>query len=316
MRQTLRAAWPAALTLTVVLSVASLGYGWHRDELYFRMLPPAWGYVDQPPFTPLLVKAAIAVFGDSVWALRLPFALIIGVVAVVGALVAREVGGGTGAQVVAAAGAGGMGPLLGGHLGSTTGPDLLVWALVGLSTVAAFAPTLVNGFVAWDDHENFLHNPHYRGLGLHQLRWMVTTALLGNYVPVTWLTLGLDYLLWGLDPRGYHLTSLLIHAANAILLFHLACRLLARATRLRGRHLWLAAIVIYVRGTQPHGRAGRYGFWPMILVLTVLWLTSLRGDPPPSLSALAVINTVFFAVVLAWAAWMTRARPSLFRRES
>lgn len=73
--------------------------------------------------------------------------------------------------------------------------------------------------------------------------------------------------------------------------------------------LWLAAIVIYVRGTQPSGRAGRYGFWPMIVILTVLWLTSLRGDPPPSLSALAVINTVFFAIVLAWAAWMTRARP-------
>jgi membrane-bound metal-dependent hydrolase YbcI (DUF457 family) len=74
--------------------------------------------------------------------------------------------------------------------------------------------------------------------------------------------------------------------------------------------LWLAAIVIYVRGTQPKGWAGRYGFWPMIVVLTLLWLTSLRGDPPPSLMALAVINTIFWAVVLAWAAWMTRARPA------
>jgi hypothetical protein len=46
----------------------------------------------------------------------------------------------------------------------------------------------------------------------------------------------------------------------------------------------------------------------MIVILTLLWLTSLRGDPPPSLPALAVINTVFFAAVLAWAAWMNRAR--------
>jgi hypothetical protein len=73
--------------------------------------------------------------------------------------------------------------------------------------------------------------------------------------------------------------------------------------------LWLAALVVYVRGTQPSGRAGRYGFWPVIVILTFLWLTSLRGDPPPSLSALAVINTIFFVVVLAWAAWMNRARP-------
>lgn len=79
--------------------------------------------------------------------------------------------------------------------------------------------------------------------------------------------------------------------------------------------MWLAAIAIYVRGTRPSGKAGRYAFWPMIVILTLLWLTSLRGDPPPSLQALAVVNTVFFAVVLTWAAWMNRARPALAARQ-
>jgi hypothetical protein len=51
----------------------------------------------------------------------------------------------------------------------------------------------------------------------------------------------------------------------------------------------------------------------MIVVLTFLWLTSLRGDPPPSLPALAAINTAFFAVVLTWAAWMATARPMVAR---
>jgi len=75
--------------------------------------------------------------------------------------------------------------------------------------------------------------------------------------------------------------------------------------------LWLAAIVLYVRATRASGRPGRYGFWPMIVILTFLWLASLRGDPPPSLGALAGINTVFFAIVLIWAAWMSRARPAV-----
>jgi MFS family permease len=123
--------------VVVLLFATSGGYGYHRDELYFRMLRLDWGYVDQPPFTPLLVRAAIAVFGDSVWAVRAPFVLIVGVVAMLAALIAREAGGRTAAQVIAAAGAGGMGPLLSGHLGATTGPDLLVWTLVGLFAMRA-----------------------------------------------------------------------------------------------------------------------------------------------------------------------------------
>jgi Tfp pilus assembly protein PilF len=101
---------------------------------------------------------------------------------------------------------------------------------VGLVTFIAFAPVLRNGFVSWDDDKNFLANPHYRGLGLDQLRWMWTTFHMGHYVPLTWMTLGLDYTLWGMNPRGYHLTSLLIHVANAVALYYLARRFLASHT--------------------------------------------------------------------------------------
>jgi tetratricopeptide (TPR) repeat protein len=52
---------------------------------------------------------------------------------------------------------------------------------------------------------------------------------MGHWIPVTWLTLGLDYVLWGMDPRGYHLTALLFHTATAVLFYALARRLLERA---------------------------------------------------------------------------------------
>ncbi|HIZ34379.1 MAG TPA: hypothetical protein H9815_01270, partial [Candidatus Ruania gallistercoris] len=60
----------AMLALAVVLAVLAPHYGYHRDELYFRMLPADWGYTDQPFLTPLLARTAIALLGDSVVALR------------------------------------------------------------------------------------------------------------------------------------------------------------------------------------------------------------------------------------------------------
>src|SRR5437870_2184552 len=104
----------------------------------------------------------------------------------------------------------------------------LVPVLVALVTFAAFLPALHNQFVNWDDDKNFLDNPYYRGLGWSQLRWMWTTHL-GHYIPLTWMTFGLDYLLWGMNPLGYHLTSLLLHAANAVVFFFVVHRILTRA---------------------------------------------------------------------------------------
>ncbi len=102
-------------------------------------------------------------------------------------------------------------------------------ALVVVATVAVFAPTLGNGFVDWDDGQNLVHNAAYRGLGAAQLRWMWTTFHMGHYIPVTWMTFGLDYLLWGLNPAGYHLTNLLVHLGNSLLVYLIALRLLAAA---------------------------------------------------------------------------------------
>ncbi len=118
----------AMVVLAIVLGVLAPLYGYHRDELYFRMLPLAWGYTDQPPLTPLLAEIAAAAFGDSVVAVR-----IVALLCAVGSLplltlVTREAGGSRLAQAFTAWGmAGATLTLLFGHVLLTSSVDLLIW---------------------------------------------------------------------------------------------------------------------------------------------------------------------------------------------
>lgn len=105
--------------------------------------------------------------------------------------------------------------------------------IIFASTIAAFLPAVKGGFVNWDDDVLFVNNPNYRGLGLEQIGWMFSVSMLGHYQPITWLTYGLDYCLWGMNPFGYHLTSLLVHAACAVWVYFLALRFL-RLARTQG----------------------------------------------------------------------------------
>lgn len=154
---------------------------------------------------------------------------------------------------------------------------------VGLVTFIAFVPSLRNGFVSWDDDKNFLANPHYRGLGLDQLSWMWTTFHMGHYIPLTWMTLGLDYTLWGMNPRGYHLTSLLIHVANAVAMYYLARHFLASSA---AQHL--------ATGSSEH--------------------RSQQATQPASVTLAAVLAALLFAVHplrVESVAWITERRDVL-----
>jgi protein O-mannosyl-transferase len=94
-------------------------------------------------------------------------------------------------------------------------------------TILVFVPVLQNDFVNWDDDRNLLENRNYRGLGGEQVRWMLTTFHMTLYRPLTWLSFGFDYLFWGMNPSGYHLTSLLLHTINAIIFYFISVRLLS-----------------------------------------------------------------------------------------
>lgn len=107
-----------------------------------------------------------------------------------------------------------------------------VWVrlVIVLAVLACFAPALGAEFVDWDDPSNFIENPHYRGLSPAHLRWMFTTMLGGHYQPLSWMTFALDYTVWGMRPAGYHLTNVILHAANALLVYALAMALMPPAT--------------------------------------------------------------------------------------
>ncbi len=127
----------AALTQALVLTLGSLGYGYHRDELYFRMLPPDWGYLDQPPLTPWLART-LAELVDEPWALRLPATVASAVTVLLLARLARELGGDRRAVAFAAwGGAFAVLPLALGHLLLTSTIDLPLTVGVVLVAVRA-----------------------------------------------------------------------------------------------------------------------------------------------------------------------------------
>ncbi|GAA4934666.1 hypothetical protein GCM10023237_66200 [Streptomyces coeruleoprunus] len=95
----------SGVLLLVLLGTAGR-YGYHRDELYFRLLGQhlAWGYTDVPVGTPALARLFTTLLGDNLFALRVPSALSAALTVVLTAALARELGGGRSAQTLAAAG--------------------------------------------------------------------------------------------------------------------------------------------------------------------------------------------------------------------
>ncbi len=129
-----RGVWLVAAAVAVVLTACSPFYGWERDELYFAMLPPAWGYVDQPPLVPLVAHALDA----SVVLVRIPATLCAAASVVVLGLLVRELGGDRRAQVFAAVAYAGTSACLNfGHVLLTSTPELVTWPLVTWLVVRA-----------------------------------------------------------------------------------------------------------------------------------------------------------------------------------
>ena len=144
---------------------------------------------------------------------------------------------------------------------------LLLCLLLALAIAAVYWPVLKFGFINYDDPDYVSGNPRVQsGLTLENLAWAGQSFHASNWHPLTWLSHMLDCQLYGLMPRGHHLTSVLLHLANTLLLFGLLQRLTGAVWRsalvaalfaLKIRPL-LGTSGAELRRAPLHGRLTRY----------------------------------------------------------
>jgi len=162
--------------------------------------------------------------------------------------------------------------------------DLFVCLLLAFTTIALYSPCIGHPFMTeWDDDCYVTSNPQVQaGMAWKTVLWAMTTYECGNWHPLTWLSHALDYEVFGSQPYGHHLTSVLLHAVNGMLLY----LLLRRATAALGKSLLVAAL---------------FAIHPFN-VESVVWVAERKN----------LLSTFFFLLALGSYGWYCR-KPSIQR---
>lgn len=152
------------------------------------------------------------------------------------------------------------------------------WAVAAL-TAAVFARSLTASFLGLDDPVHILRNEHLRLSSPQDLRFIFGLEWV-HWYPLTWLSFSLDRAVWGLDPFGFHLTSVILHGLNAALAFLLLAELLGLSEREKDfRGPAAAAFGALLFSLHP------------LRVESVTWITE-RSD--------VLCASFFLAAVLSW----------------
>jgi tetratricopeptide (TPR) repeat protein len=162
--------------------------------------------------------------------------------------------------------------------------DLFVCLLLVTATVAVFWQVKNHDFIDLDDDMYVSANGYVRGgLSRESIRWAFTTSYGANWHPLTWLSHMADGQLFGLDAGRHHLTSALLHTANALLLFLVLFQMT--------QALWRSALV-----------AALFALHPLHLE-SVAWIAE-RKD---------VLSTFFWMLTLgSYLAYVKRPWPLLY----
>ncbi len=96
---------------------------------------------------------------------------------------------------------------------------------IGLATIAVYFPVFQNELVDYDDDYYISQNPNLKlGFGPEGMKWAFTESYGANWYPLTWLSLMLDYELFGISAPAFHAVNLAFHVASAVLLFYVFLR--------------------------------------------------------------------------------------------
>jgi len=156
-------------------------------------------------------------------------------------------------------------------------PSLLFALLLVAGTIILYSPVASHAFINYDDRDYVFENPPVTaGLTWQTVRWSLTSTDQSNWHPLTWLSHALDCELFGLDAGYHHLTNLVIHALNVVLLF----LLLQRATGSAGRSFLVSALFA----------------WHPFNVQSVAWVAERKN----------LLSTLFLLLTIGAYAWYTR----------
>jgi protein O-mannosyl-transferase len=158
----------------------------------------------------------------------------------------------------------------------------MISLVLAVLTFAAYYPVTNAEFINFDDHQYVVDNPHLTGgLKWENVKWAVTTGYASNWHPLTWFSHMCDVQMYGLRPRGHHVTNLVLHISNTLLLFFVLWRMTSR--------LWPSATVAALFGVHP------------LHVESVAWVAE-RKD---------VLSTFFFLLTIgAYVAYVRTAAVS------
>jgi tetratricopeptide (TPR) repeat protein len=155
-------------------------------------------------------------------------------------------------------------------------PAWLVAVLLALVTMALYWPATRCEFVNYDDPDYVTENPRVQaGLTLNNVVWAFSTGQASNWHPLTWLSLMLDVNMFGSSAAGMHLTNLLLHALNTVLLFWL----LRSLTGAPWRSAWVAALFA----------------WHPLHVESVAWVTERKDVLSACFGFLVLVSYVRYA---------------------
>lgn len=168
---------------------------------------------------------------------------------------------------------------------------LFLHAVLFVLVLAVFLPAADNDFIGFDDPDYVTANPVVqRGLTAEGISWALTATAASNWHPLTWISHMLDVELSGRNPAGHHLTSIVLHGVNTLLVF----AVLRALTGAVGRSWFVAALfglhplrVESVAWVAERKDVLAAFFWLVTTLAYVRWVRFPAGPESPGISRVA-----------------------------